>query len=54
MRIISSSSIAVISDAVNTTIILPKVELYYIIGVNVLIMEEYRVTIKEIYTFNVM
>ena len=36
-----SSSIAVISDAVNTTIILPKVKLYYIIVVNLLIIEQY-------------
>ena len=41
MRVISSSSNAVISDTVNTTINLPKVELYYITGVNLLIIEQY-------------
>ena len=41
MHVISRSSTALIGDAVNTTIILPKVELYYIIGVNLLIIEQY-------------
>jgi len=41
VRVSSSSPFAVVSDAVNTTINLSKVELYYIVGVNLLIIEQY-------------